>query len=73
MGQTSKQVQIGNVYLTLEKLQKRKLTNTRNCSQFLDQQRVSYNEGIKEGNELFEKYCEVGAFYLKINLQVPSL
>ena len=34
-------------------------------SEFLDKQRDSYNEGIREGKELFEKYCEVGAFYLK--------
>ena len=34
-------------------------------SEFLDQQRDSYNEGIIEGKELFEKYCEAGASYLK--------
>ena len=34
-------------------------------SEFLDQQRVSYNEGIREGKELFEKYCEAGESYLK--------
>ena len=34
-------------------------------SEFLDQQRDSYNEGIIEGKELFEKYCDAGASYLK--------
>ena len=34
-------------------------------SEFLDQQRVLYNEGIREGKKSFEKYCEAGAFYLK--------
>ena len=34
-------------------------------SEFLDQQRDSYNEGIIEGKELFEKYCEAGASYLE--------
>ena len=34
-------------------------------SEFLDQQRDSYNEGIREGKELFEKYCEAGTSYLK--------
>ena len=34
-------------------------------SEFLDQQRDSYSEGIREGKELFEKYCEAGTSYLK--------
>ena len=34
-------------------------------SEFLDQHRISYNEGIREGKELFKKYCEAGASYLK--------
>ena len=32
-------------------------------SEFLDKQRDSYNESIREGKKLFEKYCEVGAYY----------
>ena len=34
-------------------------------SEFLDQQRDSYNEDIREEKELFEKYCEAGTSYLK--------
>ena len=36
-------------------------------SKFLDQQRDSYSEGIREEKELFEKYCEAAASYLKKN------
>ena len=39
-------------------------------SEILDQQRDSYNEGIRKGKELFEKYCEAGAsYFMKIDLR----
>ena len=39
-------------------------------SEILDQQRDSYNEGIRKGKELFEKYCEAGAsYFLKKDLR----
>ena len=34
-------------------------------SEFLDQQRDSYNEVIREGKELFKKYCEADTSFLK--------
>ena len=34
-------------------------------SEFSDQKKDSYNEGITEGKELFEKYCEAGTSYFK--------
>ena len=40
--------------------------------EFLDQQRDSYNKGIREERQLFEKYCDADTPYLEKKCEIFS-